>query len=234
MYAYALKYFDVPILPVINGFCGQSWLLDRIIGHLALEFKWAVPLCVVGVPWFQRSENQLVRRKIILATMLARAAGDLTEPIAGYRGLFKICTEMLTLANVKDAFLLRDGGIGVLTKQNSVTATAETLSQFCQRFPKSTLRLITPREYKQRPTIGLIVTTFHRRDLVRGDPRNDLTPVRPRRTHSDCAMSTICAGGTALSVAPSLATNTRRSASCSIGLCSTGMCLNRSSILSAL
>jgi hypothetical protein len=30
----------------INGFCGKSWLLDRLIGHLALDFKWAVPLCV--------------------------------------------------------------------------------------------------------------------------------------------------------------------------------------------
>ena len=57
MYQYFLTYFDLPILHAINGFCGQSWLLDRLISHVALDFKWAIPLCIFWVLWFKAGEE---------------------------------------------------------------------------------------------------------------------------------------------------------------------------------
>ncbi len=75
MYDHLLTYFDLPILHAINGYCGNSWILDRLISHLALDFKWAVPLTVFWVLWFQPAEDQLARRQrllvIIAAVMLA-------------------------------------------------------------------------------------------------------------------------------------------------------------------
>ena len=43
--------------------------------------------------------------------ILEGLAGDLEKPAARYQDLFKICVETLTLANVKDAYVLKDGGI---------------------------------------------------------------------------------------------------------------------------
>jgi len=71
MYSYVLTYFDLPILHFINGYCGTSWITDRLISHLALDFKWAVPLCVFWALWFQPAEDQFERRKILLVTILA-------------------------------------------------------------------------------------------------------------------------------------------------------------------
>jgi undecaprenyl-diphosphatase len=71
MYQYLMNYFDLPILHAINGYCGISWVADRLISHLALNFKWAIPLTVWWVLWFQPSENQLHRRRVLLAVILA-------------------------------------------------------------------------------------------------------------------------------------------------------------------
>lgn len=71
MYGYLLSYFDLPILHAINGLCGHSWVLDRVVSHLALNFKWAIPLCVWWVLWFQRSDEQLERRRILLIVIVA-------------------------------------------------------------------------------------------------------------------------------------------------------------------
>jgi len=90
--------------------------------------------------------------------LLEGLAGDLPEPASNYQILFKTCQEAASLANVKDAYLLRDGGIAIIPKDNALTATAETLSQFCERFPKSTARFLTAREQRRQLTIGLIVT----------------------------------------------------------------------------
>ena len=84
-------------------------------------------------------------------------AGDLPGPTAQYQNLFKICVQALNLPNVKDAYLLKDGGIAILPKRSSLIATAETLAQFCQRFPTSRARFITLREQKRSSTVGLIV-----------------------------------------------------------------------------
>jgi len=71
MYAYLMTYFDVPILHAINGFCGHSWIADRLISHLALNFKWAIPLCVWWVLWFQPAADQLHRRKVLVVLIVA-------------------------------------------------------------------------------------------------------------------------------------------------------------------
>jgi hypothetical protein len=51
-----------------------------------------------------------------------------------------------TMANVKDAYILNDGGIAVIPKQDSLAATATTLSQFCNAYPRATLHFLTRKE----------------------------------------------------------------------------------------
>jgi undecaprenyl-diphosphatase len=84
-----MSYFDLPILHAINGFCGNNWVIDRLISHLALNFKWAVPLCVWWVLWFQPAENQLSRRKVLLviiaAVMLSLIANRAISVLMPYR-----------------------------------------------------------------------------------------------------------------------------------------------------
>ena len=71
MYSHLLNYFDLPILHAINGYCGNNWVLDRVISHLALDFKWTVPLCIFWVLWFQKAKDQIERRKVLLVILLA-------------------------------------------------------------------------------------------------------------------------------------------------------------------
>jgi len=71
MYTYLLTHFDLPLLHVINGFCGHSSLLDRVISHLSLDFKWAIPLCAFWVLWFQKTEDELARHKILIVLLIA-------------------------------------------------------------------------------------------------------------------------------------------------------------------
>jgi membrane-associated phospholipid phosphatase len=71
MYTFLLNHFDLPILHIVNGLCGNSSTLDRLVSHLALDFKWAVPLCAFWVLWFQPHPNQVERRKILLVMIIA-------------------------------------------------------------------------------------------------------------------------------------------------------------------
>ena len=66
--------------------------------------------------------------------LLGNLVGDLTLPPHTYDDLFKTCMATIGMSNVKDAYILKDGGIGVVAKQNSIAATAATLSQF-RRLP---------------------------------------------------------------------------------------------------
>jgi hypothetical protein len=84
-------------------------------------------------------------------------AGDLTRPAATYRDLFKICKETLQLPNVDDAYVMKDGGIAIKPKRGTVAATAGTLAQFCEQFPKAVARFITAREQRKRLAVGLVV-----------------------------------------------------------------------------
>jgi hypothetical protein len=84
-------------------------------------------------------------------------SGDLTRPAKAYNDLFKICLATAAMSNVKDAYVLKDGGIGVIVKQDSVAATAGTLSQFCDAYPRATLHFFTQRERARITSMGSIV-----------------------------------------------------------------------------
>jgi hypothetical protein len=83
--------------------------------------------------------------------------GELPMPTDTYQNLFKVCQETLTMSNVKDAYVLRDGGIAVVPESNSLIATAMTLSRFCREYPRGQLRFITKGEQRKGLTTGLVV-----------------------------------------------------------------------------
>jgi hypothetical protein len=84
-------------------------------------------------------------------------AGDLAKPAAHYQDLLKICEETLTISNVDDAYVLKNGSIAIKPRRNTAIATAETLAQFCQRFPNRSARFLTPGEQRKGLTVGLVV-----------------------------------------------------------------------------
>ncbi|NOJ42584.1 hypothetical protein HCN58_23850 [Bradyrhizobium sp. WSM 1791] len=90
-----------------------------------------------------RADNENCRksREFLLGT-----PGDLSLTPQAYNDLFKICLATAAMPNVKDAYILRDGGIAVIPKQDSVSATAATLAQFCDAYPRGVLRFITRKE----------------------------------------------------------------------------------------
>jgi hypothetical protein len=81
--------------------------------------------------------------------LYANLSGDLTLPPKAYEDLFKVCMAAAAMSNVRDAYVLKDGGIAVIAKQDSVAATAATLSQFCDIYPKATLHFLTQKELPQ-------------------------------------------------------------------------------------
>jgi len=85
--------------------------------------------------------------------LLGGIAGELPQTPQAYKQLFSICTAAAELPNVKDVFILRDGGIGVVAKNEGVAATAMTLSDFCQRFPRATLRFILAKDLARAKTV---------------------------------------------------------------------------------
>jgi hypothetical protein len=89
--------------------------------------------------------------------LLGNLIGDLTLPPKTYDDLFKMCTATIGMSNVKDAYILKDGGIGVVAKQNSIAATAATLSQFCDAYPRGTLHFLTHKELLQIKSIVSVV-----------------------------------------------------------------------------
>ena len=84
------------------------------------------------------SENCRKSREYLLGT----PGGDVALTPQAYNDLFK--------TNVMDAYMMRDGGIAVIPKQDSVSATAATLAQFCDAYPRGVLRFITR---KEKPSI---------------------------------------------------------------------------------
>lgn len=89
--------------------------------------------------------------------LLGNLGGDLVQPPQTYQGLFKICLATISMSNVKDAFILRDGGIAVIPKQDSVAATAATLSTFCDAYPRGTLRFLSRKDLLQANSVAHIV-----------------------------------------------------------------------------
>ena len=90
--------------------------------------------------------------------LLGGLAGELPQAPQSYKQLFSICTATADLSNVKDAFILKDGGIGVVARNDGVAATAATLSDFCRRFPRATLRFISRKDQQRVKTIAQTVT----------------------------------------------------------------------------
>ncbi len=78
--------------------------------------------------------------------LLSGLGGDLMMPPQAYDDLFKRCKATAAMTNVKDAYVLKDGGIAVIAKKPTVAATAATLSEFCEAYPRATLRFVTPKE----------------------------------------------------------------------------------------
>ncbi len=113
----------------------------------------AVSLIVLGVAAPAFADSCERSRDYILGGL----AGDLPKSGNTYQDLFKVCQEVLSLPNVKDAYVLKAGAIAVDPKRNTVTATAATLAQFCERFPHRLIRFLTPLEQRRARTVGLIV-----------------------------------------------------------------------------
>jgi hypothetical protein len=99
------------------------------------------------------SENCLKSREYLLGSL----SGDLLLPPQAYNDLFKICNAAAAMSNVRDAYILRDGGIAVVPKQDSIAATAATLSQFCDTYPRATLRFLTRKEMMLSKSIVNVV-----------------------------------------------------------------------------
>jgi hypothetical protein len=88
------------------------------------------------------SENCRKSREYLLGT----PGGDQSLTPQAYNDLFKTCIAASAMPNVKEAYMLRDGGIAVVPKQDSISATASTLAQFCDAYPRGVLRFITRKE----------------------------------------------------------------------------------------
>ena len=113
----------------------------------------AAPLFAFGLAAPAFADSCEKSRDYILEGM----AGDLAQPGRVYRDLFKVCQEVLSFSNVKDAFVLKAGTIAIDPARNTPMATAATLAQFCERFPDRTLRFMTPAEQRAARTVGVVV-----------------------------------------------------------------------------
>ena len=102
----------------------------------------AVVLLVLLVAAPAQADNCGKSREYLLGSL----AGELPMPAQSYEALFKTCLAASAMSNVRDAYMLKDGGIAVVPKKDSISATAATLSQFCNAYPRATLRFITARE----------------------------------------------------------------------------------------
>lgn len=89
--------------------------------------------------------------------LFGNLGGDLTLPPQAYQNLFKVCLATTSMSNVRDAYILRDGGIAVIPKQNSIAATASTLSTFCGAYPQNTLRFLTRKDLLQATSVPRVV-----------------------------------------------------------------------------
>ncbi|WP_245310227.1 hypothetical protein [Bradyrhizobium jicamae] len=91
-----------------------------------------------------RADNENCRKS--REYLMATPGGDQALTPQAYNDLFRICIATTAMPNVKDAYILKDGGIAVIPKQDSVPATASTLAQFCDTYPHGVLRFITRKE----------------------------------------------------------------------------------------
>ncbi|HEY8337188.1 MAG TPA: hypothetical protein VIQ05_25610 [Tardiphaga sp.] len=91
--------------------------------------------------------------------LLGGIVGDLPMPPQAYEDLFKTCMATSAMANIKDAYILKDGGIAVIPKKDSLSATAATLSEFCNSYPRATLRFLSRKEISRSKSLVEIIRT---------------------------------------------------------------------------
>ena len=89
--------------------------------------------------------------------LLGGLGGELMLSPTEYDNLFKQCQATAAMSNVRDAYILKDGGVAVVPKQDTVAATATTLSQFCEAYPRATLHFLTKRERAQDKSLADII-----------------------------------------------------------------------------
>ena len=89
--------------------------------------------------------------------LLGSRSGDAMLTPQAYNSLFKICMATVAMPNVRDAYILKDGGIAVVAKQDSIPATAATLSKFCDAYPHAVLRFLTRKEMLQAKSVVSVV-----------------------------------------------------------------------------
>jgi hypothetical protein len=104
----------------------------------------ATAMLLVFATGAARADNENCRKS--REYLLSTPGGDVSLTPQTYNDLFKTCIATSAMPNVKDAYMLRDGGIAVIPKQDSISATAATLAQFCDAYPHSVLRFITRKE----------------------------------------------------------------------------------------
>ena len=91
-----------------------------------------------------RAESCTRSRDFILTN-----ASDLPQKSQVYLELFRNCLDTIQLSNVQDAFVLKAGAIAVLPRIDTISATAGTLAQFCERFPHGSLQFIARKDRAQ-------------------------------------------------------------------------------------
>jgi hypothetical protein len=115
-------------------------------------FASLVALAVVGAAGMARAESCTKSRDFILTN-----SSDLPQKGKIYQGLFRDCLDTMTLSNVQDAFVLKAGAIAVLPRLDTIAATASTLAQFCERFPRGTLHFLGKKERSQAANVARVV-----------------------------------------------------------------------------
>ncbi len=111
-------------------------------------------LALLGLAATQAQAESCTRSREYILT---DSAGDLPRQPSAYQQLFRICLDTLTMQNVRDAFILKDGAVAVVPSIDDVKTTASTLAQFCQRYPGATLRFITRGELPMIASMGRAV-----------------------------------------------------------------------------
>lgn len=116
----------------------------------SIAFAVAVTICTAATA---HAESCTRSRDYLLGGL----GSDLMQPPQTYQSLFKRCMATIAMSNVKDAFILNDGGIAVYPKIDTVSATAATLSAFCDAFPRGTLRFLNRKDQQMATSTGRIV-----------------------------------------------------------------------------
>ena len=110
-------------------------------------------LACAGTTGTAQAESCTKSRDYILTN-----ASDLPQKPKIYQSLFRDCLDTITLSNVQDAYILKKGAIAVLPRRDTISATASTLAQFCERFPRGTLHFIGQKDKaKIANNIGRVV-----------------------------------------------------------------------------